>query len=163
MAYGFAIDGFQGFSTILKHVLFGIATFFILGALAATLTSTVANHYFLAFHPHSVPQKVDWLYAFDVHCNAFVVFFLLVGVVQYLTLPLVLAHGFFPAVAANSLYLAAGIGYVNVTFLGYLALPFLNKDKVTSLLYPALLLLLTWTTACLLKVNAARFMLGFVF
>ena len=88
---------------------------------------------------------------------------MLIGVVQYLSLPLVLSHGFFPAVAANSLYLAAGIAYVNITFLGYLALPFLNKDKVTSLLYPALLLLVAWTVGCVLKLNAARIVLGWVF
>jgi len=98
-----------------------------------------------------------------VHCNAFVVFFALVGVVQYLCLPLLLGHGFFPAVAANSLYLAAGIGYVNVTFLGYLALPFLHKDKVTTLLYPAMGLILVWTVACLVRVNAAKVCLGIVF
>jgi len=163
VAYGFALDGFQGIGTILKHVIFGILTFFAVGAVAATVTSTIANNYFISFHPHSVVQKVEWLYAFDVHCNAFVMFFGLVGVVQYLSLPLILSHGFFPAVAANSLYLAAGIAYINVTFLGYLALPFLNKEKVTALLYPAVLLIVLWTIACMLKINAARSVLGMVF
>jgi hypothetical protein len=163
VAYGFALDGFQGLGTIVKHVGFGVLTFFVLGAAAAGLTSALANHYFVSFHPHSVPQRVEFLYAFDVHCNAFVAFFALVGVLQYLSLPLLLARGFFPAVAANSLYLAAGIAYINVTFLGFLALPFLNKDKVTALLYPAIALILLWTVACIMRVNAARFMLGFVF
>lgn len=34
-------------------------------------------------HTHSLEQKVEWLYAFDVHCNAFVPLFLFQSVLQF--------------------------------------------------------------------------------
>ena len=48
-------------------------------------------------------ESVEWLYAFDVHCNAFLPLFLLLHVLQYLLLPLLLRHGFLAAFMSNSL------------------------------------------------------------
>lgn len=34
------------------------------------------------YHAHSVEQEVEWLYSFDVHCNAYYCSFLLTHVLQ---------------------------------------------------------------------------------
>ena len=47
-----------------------------------TICSHVANKYMRQYHSHSVEQEVEWLYAFDVHANAFFCSFLLTYVVQ---------------------------------------------------------------------------------
>lgn len=68
---------------------------------------------------HAVEQSVEWLYAFDVHCNALFVSFLVVSCTQYCTLPLLLREGFMATLAANTLWLAGAAAYAYITFLGY--------------------------------------------
>lgn len=46
------------------------------------ITSHLANKYMGQYHSHSVEQDVEWLYAFDVHANAFFCSFLLTYVLQ---------------------------------------------------------------------------------
>lgn len=79
-------------------------------------------------------ESVEWLYAFDVHCNAFLPLFLLLHVLQYLLLPLLLRHGFLAAFMSNSLYAAAFSVYHYLTFLGYSELPFLRRCE--CFIYP---------------------------
>ncbi len=53
------------------------------GLIVASVGSHVANKYLRqASHSHSVQQEVEWMYAFDVHCNAFLCSFLLTYVLQ---------------------------------------------------------------------------------
>ena len=52
----------------------------------------------------STEQKVEWMYAFDIHCNAFFVMFLLTHVLQYLLLPFLLSKSFFASLLANTLH-----------------------------------------------------------
>ena len=60
------------------------------GLLAATAHAVVANAFLQdrSRGSHSVAQSVEWLYAFDVHCDAFFVYFLVAYVGHYLVLPL---------------------------------------------------------------------------
>lgn len=44
--------------------------------------SHLANRYLRQYHSHSVEQEVEWLYAFDVHVNAFSCSFMLTYVLQ---------------------------------------------------------------------------------
>lgn len=77
-----------------------------------------------------VKQYVEWLYAFDIHCNAFFPFFILLYVVQFFLLPFVLGKTFFALFLANTLYAVAFSIYFYVTHLGYRALPFLSNTEV---------------------------------
>jgi len=77
-----------------------------------------------------VRQSVEWMYAFDVHCNAFLPFFTILYIVQFFLLPLVLAPGFFPFLASNTIYSLAFGHYIYVTHLGYRVLPFLHRTEV---------------------------------
>jgi hypothetical protein len=46
-----------------------------------------------AAHSHAVEQRVEWLYAFDIHCNAFFPLFIMLYVVQLILSPILLAQG----------------------------------------------------------------------
>ena len=64
-------------------------------------------------------QSVEWLYSFDIHCNAFFPLFLILYVLQYFLLPFLVADGFLPILVSNTLYAIAFIYYHYITFLGY--------------------------------------------
>jgi hypothetical protein len=72
---------------------------------------------------------VEWLYAFDVHCNAFFPLFLLLYVAQYFLLPVLLNDGFVALLCSNTLFALAFSYYHYITFLGYSALPFLKDTQ----------------------------------
>ncbi|ETW04624.1 hypothetical protein H310_03819 [Aphanomyces invadans] len=118
----------------------------LLGLLASTLTWWCANEFLRLGQPASssarspatdtffVAQAVEWQYAFDIHCNSFFIFFLVVHVLQFLFLPWLLSPSLVSLVVANTIY-AVGCGsYVYITFLGYMALPFLHHTE--RFLYP---------------------------
>merc|ERR1712226_1760874 len=81
-----------------------------------------------------VKQSVEWLYAFDIHCNSFFPMFCLLYVVQFFSLPLVLGQSLFSLLASNTLYAAAFSWYWYITHLGYRSLPFLSNTE--AFLFP---------------------------
>jgi hypothetical protein len=159
VAYGFALDTERSLGKTIRHVLIGLFFFFFLGSVIATTTWFIANKYFQARHPHSSHQKVEWFYAFDIHCNSFLPAFMLLCVIQYLLLPLFLRGGILPTLLSKTLHLAASLIYVHVTVLGYLHLPFLNRDKVTVMWNPAFLLVLLWFLFSILNINCSHLFL----
>ena len=91
----------------------------LVGLAIASTTSHIANKYLRQHHAHSVEQEVEWLYAFDVHTNAFFCSFFITYVLQYLLLPILLARGAIPCILSNGLYAIATIWYAYITHLGY--------------------------------------------
>ena len=96
-------------------------------------------------------ESVEWLYAFDVHCNAFLPIYLLLYVAQYLLLPLLLRAGVLPAFLSNGLFASAFSAYHYLTFLGYSEMPFLQRCEV--FVYPIALVLLALVLSLPLGVN----------
>ncbi len=134
------------------------------GALAATATWAWANRHCRAgaAAPHSVEQSVEWLFAWDVHCNAFVPVLLLAYVANFLLLPLTMAgDGLVPCLVGNALYATAAGHYLYITFQGYVVLPFLQPDKLRPLLAGIVVAAALGVAATLLHFNIASFMLGF--
>ena len=113
------------FASALLHWLLG-------GIFASTATSFLANRYLRKKRA----ETVEWLYAFDVHCNAFFVYFMIAYVLHYFLLPLALGPHFFNLIVANTLHASAVAAYFYVTHIGFCALPFLRHTEV--FLYPAL-------------------------
>lgn len=165
IAFDVALNTKLSLAGVLVSLLWGLVMFMLMGVVAATLTSQIADRYFntAARHAHAVVQRTEWFYAWDVHCGALVPVFVLLGVVQYLLLPLLGAKGFVPALLSNALYLLALGLYFYVTFLGYLHLPFLNKDAVSLLLAPVVLLGFFFLFATLVEINSTRLFLGMLF
>lgn len=67
---------------VLFLLLVAWAELVVAGIAIASVCWWVANARLRVHHSHSVEQRVEWLYAFDVHCNGFVPFFLLTHVAQ---------------------------------------------------------------------------------
>ncbi|OQS01424.1 transmembrane protein [Achlya hypogyna] len=121
-----------------------VVEWFVLGVVISTITWWAANTFLRLTPPGAltsdtffVEQAVEWQYAFDIHCNAFFVLFLIVHVLQVVVLalvPLLVGDSFLALIAANTLYAIACGGYFYITFLGYMALPFLHNTE--RFLYP---------------------------
>jgi hypothetical protein len=113
-----------------------------------------------------VRQQVEWLYAFDIHCNSFFPVFVVLYGVQFFLLPLVLREGFVPLILANALYAAALSWYWYITHLGYRSLPFLGNTEV--FLFPIAAIALVFCGSLIgypfgFGWNAARVMARFYF
>lgn len=113
---------------------------------------------------HAVEQSVEWLYAFDVHCNAIMGSFLFVSTAQLVMLPLLVSdstHTFLPALLSDTLYLAGIAYYAYITFLGYSALPFIDRPE--RLVYPMGGVVLTYLLMLLTNTNLTRILLDLYF
>lgn len=123
-----AIIGFVVKSVLINWLGFGV--------LAASLGRLIANQHLMTTERSSshVKQNVEWLYAFDVHCNSFVPLFVVLYGVQFFLLPIVLGSSLLSLGVANTLYAVAFSWYFYLTHLGYRALPFLSNTEV--FLYP---------------------------
>eukprot|EP00930_Biecheleria_cincta_P059005 TRINITY_DN44771_c0_g1_i1.p1 TRINITY_DN44771_c0_g1~~TRINITY_DN44771_c0_g1_i1.p1 ORF type:complete len:265 (-),score=38.15 TRINITY_DN44771_c0_g1_i1:52-789(-) len=150
LAYSVALQaGGAGFLHIL--VLFVGVNFLLAGLVIASAAWFVANNYLRAKSFHGVEQRVEWMYAFDIHCNSFFPSFLVLYVLHYFLLPLVVQPTLTAAVVSNSLHAGAMCYYLYIMSLGYNALPFLERTEV--FLYPSGVLVLAGIVLSLLRVN----------
>ncbi|CAI9764418.1 unnamed protein product [Fraxinus pennsylvanica] len=137
--------------------------FFITGAIVAAFCWFVTNNYLREEVPdsHVVEQRVEWLYAFDVHCNSFFPMFALLYVAHYFLSPLLVAHGFVPVLLSNLLFMAAISYYHYLNFLGYDVLPFL--DRTTFFLYPIGVVIVVSPILILSGFNPSRYLMNMYF
>jgi len=122
--------------------------FLLLGAAVATVSWWLANTYLHeraraptdwgAVADAESSETVEWFYAFDVHCNAFLPVYLALYGLQYVLLPLLLHSGFVAAALSSALYALAFSAYHYLTFLGYSELPFLHRCE--CFVYPIALI-----------------------
>ncbi|XP_058007470.1 uncharacterized protein LOC110649295 isoform X4 [Hevea brasiliensis] len=84
--------------------------FLVSGVVLATCCWFLTNAYLREEAPnsHVVEQRVEWLYAFDVHCNSFFPLFVMLY-----------AHGLIPTLLSNMLFMVAASYYHYLNFLGY--------------------------------------------
>eukprot|EP00249_Psilotum_nudum_P011977 c23502_g1_i2 orf=203-952(+) len=138
--------------------------FLLIGMCLATACWFLSNHYLreeAAANSHVVEQNVEWLYAFDVHCNSYFPLFVSLYVLQYFLSPLLIAQGFAPALLSNILFMVALSYYHYLNFLGYDVLPFL--DKTSFFLYPIGIIVIMFPFSLLAGFNPTRFALSFYF
>merc|ERR1712014_323844 len=107
------------------------------GAVIATCSWFISNKYLRVQSFHGVEQRIEWMYAFDIHCNSFFTLFLILYVLHYFLLPFLIQDSFTAMVLSNLLYAAALCYYFYITSLGYSTLPFLERTEV--FLYPSVL------------------------
>lgn len=161
LAYCIAFGGSVWHSafTILSAVF---VDFLGAGLIIATACWALANRYLRTHgHSHAIEQRVEWAYAFDVHCNAYFPMFLLLYVLQFFLSPVLLGQGFLPALLANVLY-GVGLSYYHyINFLGYSTLPFLERTEF--FLYPIGLIIVTMPLAIMTGFNPSRFTLRIYF
>ncbi|CAM6014541.1 unnamed protein product [Sphagnum balticum] len=138
--------------------------FLLVGISLATICWFLSNHYLreeMAVHTHVVEQRVEWLYAFDIHCNSYFPVFVVLYVLQYFLSPLLLSHGLVATLMSNALFVIAFSYYHYLNFLGYDVLPFL--ERTTFFLYPIGLLVILFPISVLAGFNPTRFALSFYF
>ena len=87
---------------VISAILFD---FLLVGMVVATASWWFANAR-LRVPPtvHNVEQRVEWLNAFDVHCNSYFPLFLVVYVTQFFLVPVLLKPIFLSTLLANTLY-----------------------------------------------------------
>lgn len=110
--------------------------FLLLGVVIASIFWTLANSVLIRKDSsthlvHAVDQRVEWLYAYDIHCNAYFPLFIALYVVQYFLCPLLLGDGRLRAIFSVLLYGWSVWYYHYLTFLGYNCLPFLEYTEVS--------------------------------
>lgn len=137
--------------------------FLVTGALLSTFCWFLTNSYLREEAPnsHVVEQRVEWLYAFDVHCNSFFPMFVLLYVIHYFLSPLLVAHGFIPVLLSNLLFMVAACYYHYLNFLGYDVLPFL--ERTTFFLYPIGAVLVLCPIFMLSGFNPSRYFMNIYF
>jgi len=138
--------------------------FLLAGMSLATICWFLSNHYLreeVAVHTHVVEQRVEWLYAFDIHCNSYFPLFVVLYVIQYFLSPLLIAHGFISTLLSNILYAVALSYYHYLNFLGYDVLPFL--ERTTFFLYPIGLVVVLFPFSVLAGFNPTRFAMSLYF
>lgn len=135
--------------------------FFLLGILISSLTYWISNRYLRSISYHQLEQRVEWLYCFDVHCNAFFPLFCWLYVIQFFLLPILTASGFLSASFSNAMFALALSYYFHLTFLGFKTLPFLVHTRI--FLYPIVPIILLSLLFALLSWNPTIFLCNIYF
>lgn len=150
IAYGLALEvGSGGFLHIM--ILFVGIHFLLAGAIIATCSRFISNKYLRLQTFHGVEQRMEWMYAFDIHCNAFFPLFLVLYVLQYFLLPFLVRPSLAATLVSNGLHGAAWCKYLHTSSLGYSTLPFLERTEV--FLYPCVPVLIFVVLLSLFGVN----------
>mmetsp|Transcript_30292 Transcript_30292/g.85438 ORF Transcript_30292/g.85438 Transcript_30292/m.85438 type:complete len:246 (+) Transcript_30292:58-795(+) len=153
IAYGVALR-VQGLALLRILGLFIGLHFLLEGAIVATFLWYVSNKYLRVQPFHGVEQRMEWMCAFDIHCNSFFPLFLFLYVVHYFFLPFLIQPTLAAAVGSNLLYAVALCYYSYITSLGYSTLPFLERTEI--FLYPSIPVLITVVVLSLLRINLTR-------
>lgn len=154
-----------------------VVDFYLTGAVIATLMWVVTNRVFNGSFAMVLPilsqqsharlrvNYIDWGFCFDVHCNAFVVIWGLLYVVQFFLLPLLnVKRSFIALFFGNTLYFGAIGHYFVITFYGYNLLPFVSggigaRQLQTIVLMGVLpALAIAWLLSICLGLNVAHLM-----
>lgn len=161
LAYSVAFE-VPGLLNILRIMVGSILVDFLgSGVVMATLGWWVANKYLKETSMATVDQDVEWLYAFDVHVNAFVPPFLILYVAQYFLLPIFMRDSFLATLLANTTYMGAITYYHYIYFLGYNVLPFLQNQVV--FLYPVILVAVVFMLTLIFRFNICLFVMSIYF
>ncbi|KAJ1965269.1 hypothetical protein GGI12_000873 [Dipsacomyces acuminosporus] len=125
VVYGVSLNGF------IKAVLqLLVVNFVVAGAIASTASWFIANRFLRHRNVHAADQRVEWLYAFDVHCNSFFAFFVFAYVLQFFFLPVLMKTSWISLFLGNTLFALAASAYAFITYLGYHAMPFLQHQEI---------------------------------
>merc|ERR1711920_1031610 len=125
--------------------------FLLSGAVVATICWFISNKYLRVQSFHGVDQKIEWMYAFDIHCNSFFPLFLVLYVAHYFLLPFLVQPSIAALIASNALYAVGLCYYFYITSLGYSTLPFLEHTEV--FLYPSVGVLIVVLALCMFRIN----------
>ncbi|KAG0243310.1 UNC-50 family-domain-containing protein [Mortierella sp. GBAus27b] len=152
----------HGMMGILRMMLFMVfIDFVVVGIVVASLCWTIANRFLARASVYSTDQTVEWQYAFDIHCNAFMPVIMLIYIVQLVFMKVLLKEFWICSLLGNTLYMVAIVYYCYITFLGYNALPFVRHPEM--FLYPITIFVILYIVALILGVNFSSKVLALYF
>lgn len=164
---GWLVISSAGFATVLgigviQFVKFLLYVIFVdcigVGLLIATALWALSNRFLIK--PSCASDDVEWGYCFDVHLNAFFPLLVILHFMQLFFYHLLISRAWFVATLfGNTLWLVALAYYVYITFLGYSALPILQKTKV--FLYPMAPLLFFYLATLIANWNLTQSLMYF--
>lgn len=118
----------HGFWGIIKLVIYMVVVdFWIIGGVIATISWYISKKFLMIDSNSS--SLLEWSYCFDVHCNAYLVIWFALYLIQFFILPILKMNNFISTLLGNSLYLSALSYYSLISFYGFNALPFLHKTE----------------------------------
>ncbi len=145
IAFSSSNNDYGFWSTLIVFLFHSVVINYILiGVIVASVGQLISNQYLIKQKHDDVmgagagsgsgadttTDLVEWMYAFDIHCNSFFPFFIIIYMIQYFILPIVLSTSFFAFVTSNVLY-TIGFGYYfYITHLGYRSLNGLKNTEV---------------------------------
>ena len=106
-------------------------------------------------------NHVEWLFAFDVHCNSFVPLFVALYLGQLILSPLLVQRGFICALLSNILFCLSLSYYHYCQFVGFNSLPHLERTEY--LLYPVVALVVLVIPLSVVQFNPTRWVLSWYF
>lgn len=106
-------------------------------------------------------SPVEWAYCFDVHCNAYLLIWVLLYLIELVLLPVLRLDNYIATLLGNTLYFIALAYYFIISFYGYNTLPFLHKTEYILLFIPVLAFI--WLILSLSNINLAAYMLKYYF
>jgi len=143
-----------GFTFLRILFIFIVLHFVVSGLLIASSAWFFCNRYLRKQSVHGVEQKMEWMFAFDVHCNSFFPLFLILYVLHYFLLPYLIQETAWAVIVSNLMYATALFCYLYITSLGYATLPFLERAEI--FLYPSVLLVVALVALSTAGVNLTR-------
>ncbi|KUG01303.1 unc-50 protein [Phytophthora nicotianae] len=151
-AIAFRVDSAAKYASLLFHAV--VIEWLGCGLVISTLCWWIANHHLRQRNNLGVgdalyvEQRVEWQFAFDIHCNSFFILFLFLYVLQFLLAPLLASNSFVMLLVGNLLYSLGWGFYTYITFLGYMG-------TLDASLVLAMVLILTY--CFMLASNSAPF------
>ncbi|CAH0487758.1 unnamed protein product [Peronospora farinosa] len=152
-ALAFRVDNMTRYFSLLLHAI--VIEWLSFGLLISTCWWWITNHSLRQRNNHGmgdalyVEQRVEWQFAFDIHCNSFFILFLFLYVIQFLLAPMLTSDSFVMLLVGNLLYSLGWGFYTYITFLGYMALPFLHRTE--QLLLPLVVILALFLSTLVLQ------------
>ena len=114
--------------------LFFIQTFVFLitfGLIISMISKIIIDKY---FNNSTTNQTIEYIYAFDIHCNGFVPMYTFCVIIPFIFIGITSKDNYMIQVLLSNSLLCIGILYYSyVTFISYFSLPFVRKNKFVTL------------------------------
>ena len=153
-------------STLLSELIIQIVVLFLGFGLVATSILWWSFNRRLASPStalHTTRQELEWFYVFDLYSHGFFVTTAVLGVLQFIFLPLLVHDNFVSLLVGNTLWAGGLAAACVVVFSGLAPLPFLEERPKLAPLLPLPILALLWVIGLLFGINFSRTTLGWLF
>lgn len=163
ISYSITFNHFNPFFIFNIFFIQSFVMLFTFGLCFAFINKVIIDKYFKS-NDMSInkEQNVEYVYAFDIHCNAFVPMYFFCGIIPFFILPITKGYtSYIQVIISNCLQCVGVMYYCYVTFMGYFSLPFVRKNKyVTLAVWPILVFYIIVT---IMKVNVYSTILHWFF